>query len=133
MRSSASAALLAGLLLVAGAGACKEDPVLKITGLDKKTGDAMGGEYVRIWGNRFTADGSRNVKIYFGDHVGQFLRFASDSEMIVQAPGGKPGDTVDVLVMFEPGGELKIRKAFTFVEKGQGGPSVEDLSTATKK
>ena len=34
--------------------------------------------------------------------------------MIVQAPAGKPGETVDVRVIFEPGGEHKLPKAFTF-------------------
>lgn len=34
-----------------------------------------------------------------------------------EAAGGKPGEIVDVLVMFEPGGPLRIPKAFTYVEK----------------
>ena len=38
-------------------------------------------------------------------------------------------ETVDVLIIFEPGGELKIPKAFTFVEKNNTAPSVNDLDT----
>ena len=40
--------------------------------------------------------------------------------------GGKVGEVVDVLVMFEPGGQLRIPNAFTYVSKG-GGPSINDL------
>jgi hypothetical protein len=123
-----SVVALSGLFLAALAGGCKEDPKLKVTGLDPSTGDALGGSYVRIMGNRFTADGARIAKIYFGGQAGQFVRFASDSEMVVQAPGGKPGDVVDVLVIFEPGGELKIAKGFKYVEKNTTGPTVDDLN-----
>ena len=45
------------------------------------------------------------------------MRFASDTELIVEAPGGKVGDAVDVLVIFEPGGEVKAKTKFTFVDK----------------
>jgi hypothetical protein len=111
-----------------GLTACgSSDPKLKITGLDKETGDVEGGTYVRIFGNRFLADGARNAKVYFGSRQATVDRFVNDGEMIVQAPGGKPNETVDVLVIFEPGGELKIPKAFTFVEKNNAPPSVKDL------
>ena len=36
--------------------------------------------------------------------------------MIVEAPAGKPGK-VDVLVVFEPGGEMKLPGAFTYEKK----------------
>lgn len=93
------------------------DTKLKITGIDPEKGDVEGGTYVRIIGNRFTADGPRSTKVYFGSQQGTVVRFTSDSEIIVQAPGGKLNETVDVLVIFDPGGVLKIPSSFTFVEK----------------
>lgn len=51
----------------------------------------------------------------------------------MQAPGGKPGEVVDVLVMFEPGGQLKIPNAFTFIDKSDTGPSIDDLDTNKDK
>jgi len=114
-------------LVVAACG--KTDTKLKVTGLDPEQGDAEGGTYVRVTGNRFLADGARGVKIYFGSRQGTVVRTASDSELIVQAPGGKVGETVDVVIVFEPGGEIKIPKGFTFVEKNTAGPTVEDLNT----
>src|SRR5438105_9564021 len=107
------------LLLVAiGLTACgNSDSKLKVTGIEPDKGDVEGGTYVKIYGNRFVADGARNAKVYFGKRQGTVVRFASDSELIVEAPGGGPNETVDVLIIFEPGGELKIPKAFTFVEK----------------
>src|SRR5690349_14756527 len=111
--------------LVAACG--NNDTKLKVTGIEPEKGDVEGGTYVRIKGNRFIADGARNAKVYFGSREGTVVRFASDSELIVEAPGGKPNETVDVLIIFEPGGEMKIPKGFTFVEKTTTAPSVDDL------
>jgi IPT/TIG domain-containing protein len=107
------------------------DTKLKVTGLDPDNGDVEGGTYVRIHGNAFV-NPVRSAKVYFGSRQGTVDRFASDSELIVQAPGGKPNETVDVLVIFEPGGEIKIPKAFTFKEKNVHEPSVDDLAPADK-
>jgi hypothetical protein len=117
------------LLLVA----CSTDTKLKVTSIDPDKGDADGGAYVRIHGNRFLTDDNgnpapANAKIFFGSRQGTVVRFASDDEIIAQAPGGKVGDTVDVLITFEGRGEIKIPKAFTFVEKKSSGPSVDDLA-----
>lgn len=116
------------------AAACgNNDTKLKVTGIEPEKGDVEGGTYVRIKGNRFIADGARNAKVYFGSREGTVVRFASDSELIVEAPGGKPNETVDVLIIFEPGGELKIPRGFTFVEKNTAAPSVDDLNTKKAK
>jgi len=122
------------LLLAWVVSACgEEDTKLKVTGLEPEKGDVEGGTYVRIKGNRFTADGPRTTKVYFGSRQGTVVRFASDSELIVEAPGGKPNETVDVLIIFEPGGQLKIKNGFTFIEKGDSAPSVEDLDISKVK
>ena len=88
---------------------------LSITGLTPERGDEAGGTYVLIRGRRFIADGPRSVKVYFGGRQGTVVRFASDGELIVQAPGGTAGDVVDVRLIFEPGGQLVLRSAFRFV------------------
>jgi hypothetical protein len=90
---------------------------LSVTGIDPPKGDVDGGTYVKISGTNFVADGPRNVKVYFGKKQGTVVRFASDSELIVEAPGGKAKEVVDVLVIFDPGGEMKLPKAFTYVKK----------------
>ena len=126
--------LLTMLLLVLGLSACSsDDKKLKVTGIEPEKGSTEGGTYVRIKGNRFIADGARNAKVYFGSRQGTVIRFASDSELIVEAPGGKHNEVVDVLIIFEPGGELKIPKGFTFVEKTESVPSVDDLDTSKVK
>ena len=122
------------LLALLGAQACgDDDPKLKVTNLSPDKGDTDGGTYVVIKGNRFIKDGPRNAKVYFGSRQGSIVRFQSDSELIVQAPGGKPDEVVDVLVIFDPGGQLTIKKAFKFVDKNDVGPSVDDLNTGDKK
>ena len=120
--------LLLAVVVAASAACGSSDTKLKVTGIEPEKGDVEGGTYVRIKGNRFIADGARNAKVYFGSRQGTVVRFASDSELIVEAPGGKPNENVDVLIIFEPGGELKIPKGFTFVEKNTAGPSVQDLN-----
>src|SRR4030095_13349253 len=122
------------VLLVLGLAACGgEDKKLKVTGIEPEKGSTEGGTYVRIKGNRFIADGARNAKVYFGSRQGTVIRFASDSELIVEAPGGKVNEVVDVLIIFEPGGELKISKGFTFIEKQESTMDVKDLDTSKVK
>lgn len=120
------------------AAACGEtDRTLKVTGLEPERGDVNGDTHVIIKGNRFVADGPRKADVYFGTQQtgfrkGTVVRFASDKQLIVRTPGGKDGEVVDVLVMFEPGGQLRIPSAFTYVEKGSGA-SVNDLDTSKEK
>lgn len=91
-------------------------PKLAITGLEPNKGDPDGGTYVRVQGTQFIGGGKqpRSLKIYFGSRQGTVVRFVSDTEIIVQAPAGKVGTTVDVLGVFEPGGEVKLKQAFTY-------------------
>jgi hypothetical protein len=131
MKRPAPLILFAFVLALAACGG--NDTKLKVTGLDPDKGDVDGGTYVRIKGNRFIADGARNAKVYFGSRQGTVVRFASDSELIVEAPGGKPDETVDVLIIFEPGGELKIPHGFTFVEKNNAPAQIQDLNTSKGK
>jgi hypothetical protein len=130
--------LVLPVLLLLAISACGEtDTKLKVTGIEPEKGDVDGGTYVRLKGNRFTADGPRNVKVYFGKdssmRQGTVVRFASDSELIVEAPGGKPNEKADVLIIFDPGGKLTIKDGFTFVEKNDTAPSVQDLDISKPK
>ena len=101
----------------------------QLVGLTPTEGPLEGGTTVLITGSNFEA----GAKVYFGSRQGTIVRFASDSELIVEAPGGKPNETVDVLVIFEPGGQLKIKDGFTFVETNDEAPSVDDLTKKPKK
>lgn len=91
------------------------DPGPSVTAIEPTHGDAAGGTYVKIVGSGFLAGGARAAKVYFGASEGAVMRFASDREMIVEAPAGKPDETVDVVVRFAPGGEHRLPGAFTFV------------------
>ena len=119
-------------LLAAGAtlAGCSEDTKLKVTGIDPKQGDYAGGQPVTLKGNRFQKDGPRAAKVYFGSRQGQVVRFAADDELLVIAPGGELNSVVDVLIIFEPGGEIRLSKAFKFIEPAAVG--VEDLGTKKK-
>jgi hypothetical protein len=124
------AALVLTLLLAFAAACGGNDGKLKVFGLSPNIGDAMGGQYVVIRGQNFQKQ-ARTAKVFFGNNQGNVVRFSGNndsSELIVQAPGGTAGESVDVLVVFEPGGELPlITKGFTYVDKKTIG--VDDLST----
>jgi hypothetical protein len=90
---------------------------LRVDRIEPDRGDVNGDTYVLIKGRRFLADGPRMVKVYFGDQQGVLVRVASDRQLIVRTPSGKPGEIVDVRIVFEPGGELVLPRAFTFIEK----------------
>lgn len=113
--SSLGRAVLAALTaaLLAGPGCGDKSEKLKVFGLDPTTGDANGGTRLVVKGLNFKKT-TRGVRIYFGDQQGTFLRTVDDETIWVEAPGGKAGETVDVLVVFEPGGEITIPHAFTF-------------------
>jgi hypothetical protein len=118
-------------LLAFLAVACdSNDGKLKVTGLEPRSGDALGNQYVIVHGQNFQKT-NRSAKIYFGDQSGQVIKFQGDDEMVVVAPGGKAGETVDVLIKFDPGGEIMIPKAYTFIEKKDVG--VDDLGNKEKK
>ena len=120
--------LLLGLVV-----ACEDDdPMLKVVDLTPATGDSEGGTYVVIKGNRFLKDGPRNAKVYFGSRQAQIIRWQSDSELIVQSPAGKPEETVDVLVIFDPGGQLTIKKAFKYIDKDDAMPNIDDINVGGK-
>jgi hypothetical protein len=110
------------------AGCNNDNPKLTVTAIEPDHGDAEGGSFVRIRGTRFTADGPRSVKVFFGGYPGRVSRFESDNVLIVEAPGGKVNDVADVLIVFDPGGQIKIPKAFRFMEHAHSAPTVDDLT-----
>jgi hypothetical protein len=119
-------ATLAGAWLLSLGAACSEDKVLKVTALDPAEGDAEGGQYVTVKGNRFQKDGARSVRVYFGGVRGTTIGIDSDSELTVQAPSGKAGSVVDVEFHFEPGGYLKMEKGFRYTETTTG-PTLDGI------
>ncbi len=129
-------ALALGFTLLVGVGsaACgSEDTTLKVTNVEPREGDMNGGSFITITGNRFLDDGPRNVKVFFGNRQGTVMRFLDDRTLIVQAPGGKPDETVDVLILFEPGGKLKIEKGYTYRDQSNDKMEFEQLDTSKVK
>jgi len=124
--------VLVALALVAAAG-CSKDHKLKVTGLEPQEGDFGGGTTVHFTGSGFLQeDGSpRQVKVYFGSGneklQGTVIRTEGDSSLYVSAPGGPKNKVVDILLVFQPGGELTIHNKFKYIEQSQAG--VEDLDT----
>jgi hypothetical protein len=130
--SRACFGIVASLLLL---GACKDDKVLKVTGLDPKKGDFHGGTTVTFSGNRFLADGARRITVYFGkDQAWKKADVLTirDDEFTVRTPAYTDGDTktpkkVDILIEFEPGGERRFNEAFEYYALKL--PSIDDVDT----
>lgn len=86
---------------------------IRLDSIYPSTGESTGGTYVTIRGRAFTTT-PRTAKVYFGAVEGTFIRFASDYEMIVQAPPGVAEQTADIMVVFDPGGMLRLPAAYTY-------------------
>jgi len=119
------------LLLFVAVGCGGEDKKLKVTGIDPVTGDFQGGTQVVISGNRFTKDGARRASVFFGGKRADVRGFQGDGKLLVKTPGGNPNEKVDILIIFEPGGEITLKQAFTYVEPKE--VDVKDLDTKTEK
>lgn len=100
-----------------GTSASPAPAQLGVSRIEPRRGDAAGGTYVVIKGGGFLRGGPRRLRVSFGGTPGTFIRFQSDSEIIVQAPGGRPGETVDVELVFDPGGTVILGDSFTFVSR----------------
>jgi len=112
------------LLLVA----CKKETKLKVTDMSPMTGD-FGGERVTFKGHGFSSGGKREVEVYFGAKKAHVLRVEGDDTIIVDAPGGEVNQEVEVLLIFEPGGEYTVPKKFKYVKHEAA--DVGDLDTST--
>jgi hypothetical protein len=85
------------------------DQNLRVVGLTPASGSLAGGEAIRIRGSNFRI--AKNVTVKFGTQFADVLRI-TDDEIDVQAPPGN--GIVDVVVLFDPGGELKLPAAYTY-------------------
>lgn len=115
--------VLLGLGLALAAG-CSEDTKLQVNRLSTASG--MPGDIVTIYGAGFQSDGTRDVRVFFEGKKAKVLRIQGDDEIKIEVPGGIDfGKTVDIKMIFEPGGEITLDKAFKYVEPTRS--TVEDL------
>ena len=129
-RRASRAVVMAALAAAAAVAGCGGEKKLTVSGLAPNQGDYMGGTPVDIKGTMFQTENiMRNAHVYFGDRQGVVVKFDGDTDLWVTAPGGDKGKTVDVTVVFEPGGKITIPKAFTYVEIKQA--DIDDLSTGS--
>lgn len=115
-----AAVLFASAVLCLGVG-CSEDTTLKITSLSRSKGAP--GETLNIYGSGFQSGGRKDVRVFFGAKKANVLGFKGNGQMTVKIPGGIDfGKTVDIKVVFEPGGQLTYEKAFTYAQPEIGDP-----------
>ena len=96
------------------AGAPAGDTALRVIDVVPATGAVAGGQALRIRGANFRT--SRVVKVRFGSVDAEILR-VTDDEITIQTPPGSAGRLVDITVVFDPGGDLRLPGAFTYVTK----------------
>ena len=116
-------ALLGMVVLGLGSG-CSDEDALTITKLSRSKG--VEGDTLTIYGTGFQKGGSRNVRVFFGDTKAHVLGFKGNEQLSVKIPGGiEPGTTVDIKIVFEPGGVHTYKNAFTYVKPERS--TVDDL------
>ncbi len=86
---------------------------LTVTAIEPTTGAPVGGLPIVVHGEGFMAE-ARAIQVYFGDAPANVISVDSDSELQIEAPAGEAGVAVDVRLVFEPGGEVTLPRAFTF-------------------
>ena len=108
--------LCAGILLVnAVALGCSDDRALTVQRLSKDKGQA--GDELVIHGSGFQSDGVKRVRVYFGNQQAKVKKFIGNDQILIEVPGGNNmGKTVDVQIIFEPGGAKQLAKAFKYIE-----------------
>lgn len=114
---------LLGIALVVAVG-CSEESKLQVNRLSRDTG--IPGDVITFYGTGFQAGGTKDVRVFFNNKKGKVLRIDGNEEIKVEVPGGiDMGTSVDIKVIFEPGGEITLEKAFKYVEPARN--TVEDL------
>lgn len=86
---------------------------LQVTSIEPTSAAPTGGVPLVVHGRGFMAE-SRAIQVYIGDQPANVLSVDSDTDLQVEVPPGEAGKTVDVKLVFEPGGEIKLARAFTF-------------------
>jgi len=86
---------------------------VRVSAVEPHNGSPAGGQPITLRGAGFMSE-SRAIEVYFGDTPANIITVPSDTEVQVEAPSGAAGATVDVRVVFEPGGEQTLPGAFTF-------------------
>lgn len=129
-RGAGLVAVLASVALCFGVG-CSEDNTLRVTRLSRSSGSP--GETINIYGNGFQSGGRKDVRVFFGTKKATVLGFKGNTQMTVKVPGGIDfGKTVDIKLVFEPGGNLTYKDAFTYAEPEVADPD-ELLGGGDKK
>jgi hypothetical protein len=106
-------ALITLVASLAGTG-CEGSSKLRITGIDPNSGPVTGGTLVTVHGNGFQAGGVKGVRVYFGGKEATRVVIEGDDKMKVEPPAGEPGQTVDLLFLFDDARKLEYPKAFTY-------------------
>jgi hypothetical protein len=104
---------------------------LRVTSIEPATA-APATVPLLVHGSGFLAE-SRTVQVYLGETPANVISIDSDTELQVEVPAGAPGAPVDVTLVFEPGGEIKLPQAFTFMPSADGaaGAATEPAVSAT--
>ena len=124
------------MFLVWNTTGCSQDEGLKVKRVSRKSG--IPGDSMAIYGTGFQTGGVKSVQVFFVDKKGdrdktaKVLRIKGNEEILVEIPGGIDfGRTVDIKLVFEPGGEITLKQAFTYQEPTQ--TTVDDLVDKSEK
>jgi hypothetical protein len=107
-------------VLLVAVSACDKEKGLRITNIEPKAGSPAGGTQVVLSGSGFQAEGALGVRVLFGGRQARVHGFDGDTRLVVEAPAGEEGETVDVKLLFDDAREFTYPQAFTYVDLGKG-------------
>lgn len=121
------------VLLVLGFAACEKEKGLKIKRISPSSGPVSGASPVTIHGSGFDSGGARDVTVFFGNRKATVMGYKGDSQLVVQPPGGKLGEVVDIMIQFGDSRYFTRKKAYTYVDTKAGFGLEEALGNKAKK
>ncbi len=113
-----------------GLTSCSDE--LRVSEVEPSHGTAGGGEEITIKGNGFKP-GKGGVSVRFGKHDAASIVVESDTKIRVTTPGGDPGTTVSVLVVFDDGKAFELKNAFQYVQPVQQQQTMDKAFNALGK
>ncbi len=130
MRQGLLTALI--VLLTLGLAGCDKEEGLKIKRISPNSGPITGANPVTIHGTGFQTGGAREVTVFFGNRKATVMGFDGDTKLVVQPPGGKLGDVVDIMIQFGDSRYFTRKKAYSYVDTKAGFGLEEALGNKKK-
>jgi hypothetical protein len=102
------------LFLAFALSGCEQKKELAVLKIHPKRGPYIGGDRVTITATGFSP--TQGLEVRFGKNKASAPLIKENGEILVEAPAGELGSTVDVVIVFDDARTLTIPKAYTYYD-----------------